>query len=70
MEKLEYWHSLMRKNPRMREATHIKISMESLKAIVYQAHDKGYDLAIKDRVRRQDPLDIFNDIMGKKKGKK
>lgn len=41
MNKYEYWNSLLEQNPKMIGATYIKISMKSLREIVFQAHVKG-----------------------------
>lgn len=70
MTKEEYWFALIRKNPSFSGET-VTISTRSLKAIVFQAHDKGVEMMSNDNKKPQNgykssDLDALKSIFGLK----
>lgn len=67
MTKEEYWELLSSKNTAFKEET-VKITTRSLKAIVFQAFERGQQNAVKcdKNDTKQSNSDIFSDIFNKK----
>lgn len=67
MTKEEYWELLSNKNTAFKEET-VKITTRSLKAIVFQAFERGQQNAAKcdKNDTKQSNSDIFSDIFNKK----
>lgn len=67
MTKEEYWELLSSKNTVFKEET-VKITTRSLKAIVFQAFEKGKQNAVKCNKNdsKRSSYDIFSELLGKK----
>lgn len=68
MTKEEYWNKLMEKNPSFRNES-VKVSTRSLKAIIFQAFEKGCEMGLKcDKKPQNEPkktyLDSLNALFG------
>lgn len=64
MTKEEYWNMLVEKNPSF-EGDVVKITVTSLKKIVYQAHEKGSEY--NDEKHTNNKNNLFNIFFGGKK---
>lgn len=67
MNKEEYWIALVNKNPSF-QGEFVKISTRSLKAIVFQAFERGQQNAVKcdKNDSKKSSYDIFSELLGKK----
>lgn len=67
MTKEEYWELLSNKNTAFKEET-VKITTRSLKAIVFQAFERGQQNAVKcdKNDSKKSNMDIFSDILNGK----
>ena len=67
MIKEEYWELLSNKNTAFKEEK-VKITTRSLKAIVFQAFERGQKNAVKcdKNDSKRSSYDIFSDLLGKK----
>lgn len=67
MTKEEYWELLSNKNTAFKEET-VKITTRSLKAIVFQAFERGQQNAVKcdKNDLKKSSYDIFSELLGKK----
>lgn len=67
MTKEEYWELLSNKNTAFKEET-VKITTRSLKAIVFQAFERGQQNAVKcdKNDSKRSSYDIFSELLGKK----
>lgn len=55
MTKEEYWNKLIEKNP-MFKLNGVKITTKSIKAIVFQAFEKGFEMGLKcDKKHLKEP---------------
>lgn len=63
MKKEEYWQALVTRNPAFGK-TRVTITGESLKKIVFQAHDKGREAGKQDMPTRTENTDLFSQLFG------
>ena len=68
MKKEEYWIALIKKNPSF-QGDNVKISTRSLKAIVFQAYDKGFEhksnnAKMRENEVKNDSIDYLRGIFG------
>lgn len=68
MNKEEYWIALIKRNPSF-QGEYVKISTKSLKAIIFQAHEKGSEMALNNdkktvKDNKMSELDCLKSLFG------